>query len=58
MAYIIVYKKRNETIQLEWIVPTKPTNWSEAAIKEAFYRQYSGAEIVSIKACRESCFVG
>jgi hypothetical protein len=55
MTYIIVYKKANETIQLGWIVPF---NWSEAAIREAFYCQYSGAEIVSIKACREGCLVG
>ena len=58
MAYIITYRKNNETHTLEWIVPTKPTNWSEAAIKKAFYRQYSGAEIVSIKACCEGCLVG
>ena len=58
MPYLIIYRKNNETIQLEWIVPTKPTSWSEAAIREAFERQYSGAEIVSIKAIGEGCLVG
>ena len=58
MPYLITYRKNNEQHQLEWIVPTKPTNWSEAAIREAFYRQYSGAEIISIEAIGEGCLVG
>ena len=55
MPYLITYRKSNETIQLPWIVPT---GWSEAAIREAFYRQYSGAEIISIEAVGEGCLVG
>jgi hypothetical protein len=55
MAYIITYRKNNETHKLEWIVPT---GWSTAAIQESFERQFPGVEIVSIKACREGCFVG
>lgn len=47
MAYSITYRKNNETIKIEWIAPS---NWSEAAICQAFYCQYSGAEIISIEA--------
>lgn len=45
MAYEITYRKNNEQHQLEWIAPS---NFSEAAIREAFERQYSGAEIIAI----------
>ena len=55
MPYLITYRKNNETITLEWIAPS---NWSEAAIREAFERQYSGAEIISIAAIGEGCLVG
>ena len=55
MPYLITYKKSNETITLEWIAPS---NWSEAAIREAFYCQYSGARIISIAALGEGCLVG
>lgn len=55
MPYLITYRKNNETIQLEWIVPS---DYSEAAIREAFERQYSGAEIISIEALGEGCAVG
>ena len=55
MPYLITYRKNNETITLEWIAPT---SWSQAAIRQAFYRQYSGAEIISIAACDEGCLVG
>ena len=46
MTYLITYRKNNETITLEWIAPS---NFSQAAIRQAFYCQYSGAEIISIK---------
>jgi hypothetical protein len=55
MAYEITYQKDNATIDLQWIVPT---GWSETAIREAFERQYSGAEIVSVTPCGEGCLVG
>ena len=46
MLCLITYRKNNETITLEWIAPS---NFSQAAIRQAFYCQYSGAEIISIK---------
>lgn len=55
MPYLVTYRKNNEQHQLEWIVPS---NFSEAAIREAFERQYSGAEIISIAACGECCLAG
>ena len=55
MIYLITYRKNNEIITLEWIAPS---NWSEAAIRQAFYFQHSGAEIISIKAIGEGCLVG
>lgn len=55
MTYLITYRKNNETITLEWIAPS---NWSEAAIRRAFYYQHSGAEIISITAIGEDCLVG
>ena len=47
MPYSITYRKNNETINIEWIVPT---GWSESAISEAFERQYPQAEIISLEA--------
>lgn len=55
MPCLITYRKNDETIQLEWIVPS---NYSQAAIRQAFYCQYSGAKIVSIEALGEGCLVG
>ena len=55
MPYLITYRKNNETIQLEWIVPS---NFGQAAIRQAFYCQYSGARIISIEAIGEGCLVG
>ena len=55
MLYLIAYRKNNETITLEWIAPS---NWSEAAIRQAFCCQYSGAEIISITAIGDGCLVG
>ena len=55
MPYLITYRKNNEQHELEWIAPS---NWSQAAIRQAFYCQYSGAEIISITAISEGCFVG
>ena len=55
MHYLITYRKGNETIELEWIVPA---GWGEAAIREAFRRQYPEAEIVSIAACGQGCLIG
>jgi hypothetical protein len=47
MAYSITYRKNNETINLEWIVPT---GWSSAAIRESFKQQYPQAEIIKLEA--------
>jgi hypothetical protein len=47
MAYIITYRKNNETHTLEWIVPT---GWSTAAIYLCFKQQFSGATVVSLEA--------
>ena len=47
MPYFITYRKNNETITIEWIIPT---GWSESAISEAFERQYPQAEIISLEA--------
>ena len=47
MPFKVTYRKNNETINLEWIVPT---GWGEIAIRESFERQYSGAEIISLEA--------
>jgi hypothetical protein len=46
--YEITYRKNNEQIILEWVVPT---NWSPAAIRESFERQFSQAQIISIEPC-------
>jgi hypothetical protein len=47
MAYAITYSKNNETINIEWIVPT---GWSESAIRESFKQQYPQAEIIRLEA--------
>jgi hypothetical protein len=47
MAYKIIYRKNNETINIEWIVPT---GWSTAAIYTSFKQQYPGATVISIEA--------
>jgi hypothetical protein len=47
MAYAITYRKNNETINLEWIVPT---GWGARAIREAFKQQYPDAEIIRLEA--------
>jgi hypothetical protein len=47
MTYSITYRKNNETISIEWIVPT---GWSTAAIYTSFNQQFPGATIISIEA--------
>ena len=47
MAYSITYIKSNETISIEWIVPT---GWTTSAILKSFKQQYPQAEIISIEA--------
>jgi hypothetical protein len=47
MPYSITYRKDNEQICLEWIVPT---GWGEIAIRESFERQYPQAEIIKLEA--------
>jgi hypothetical protein len=47
MPYSITYRKNNETISIEWIVPT---GWNSAAIIQSFKQQYPQAEIISIEA--------
>ena len=46
--YEITYRKNNEQIILEWVVPT---GWSTAAIRESFERQFPQAQIISIEPC-------
>ena len=46
--YEITYRKDNEQISLEWIVPT---GWSTAAIRESFERQFPQAELINIEPC-------
>ena len=47
MPYSITYRKNNETINIEWIVPT---GWTTAAIRQSFEQQYPQAEIIRIEA--------
>jgi hypothetical protein len=47
MAFSITYRKNNETINIEWIVPT---GWTTEAIRQSFEQQYPQAEIVSLEA--------
>ena len=47
MAYSITYRKNNEQVDLEWIVPT---GWGMGAIREAFKQQFPQAKIISIEA--------
>lgn len=47
MAYIITYRKNNETHTLEWIVPT---GWSTTKICKSFEQQYPQAELIELKA--------
>ena len=47
MPFKITYRKNNETINLEWVVPT---GWGMGAIREAFKRQYPQAKIISLEA--------
>lgn len=47
MAYSITYRKNNEQINIEWIVPT---GWGETAIRESFELQFPQAEIISLEA--------
>lgn len=47
MAYAITYRKNNETINIEWIVPT---GWTTAAIRQSFEQQYPQAEIIRLEA--------
>jgi hypothetical protein len=47
MTYSITYRKNNEQINIEWIVPT---GWSTAEIRQSFERQYPEAEIISLEA--------
>ena len=47
MPYSITYRKNNETINLEWVVPT---GWGMGAIREAFKQQYPQAKIISLEA--------
>lgn len=46
--YEITYRKDNEQISLEWVVPT---GWSSAAISDAFKRQFPQAELINIEPC-------
>jgi hypothetical protein len=49
MDYSITYRsKDNETIELEWIVPT---GWGETAIIESFNKQFPQAQLISIEPC-------
>jgi hypothetical protein len=47
MPYSITYRKNNETINIEWIVPT---GWTTAAIRQSFEQQYPQANIIRLEA--------
>jgi hypothetical protein len=47
MAYSITYRKNNEQINIEWIVPS---GWTTAAIRQSFKQQYPQAEIIKLEA--------
>lgn len=47
MAFSITYRKNNETISIEWIVPT---GWTTAEIRQSFEQQYPQAEIIKLEA--------
>jgi len=47
MAFSITYRKNNEQINIEWIVPS---GWSTAEIRQSFERQYPQAEIIKLEA--------
>jgi len=47
MTYSITYRNNNETINLEWIVPT---GWSTTEIRKSFEQQYPQAELIKIEA--------
>jgi hypothetical protein len=47
MAYFITYRKNNEQINIEWIVPT---GWTTEAIRQSFEQQYPQAEIIKLEA--------
>ena len=47
MAFSITYRKNNEQINIEWIVPS---GWSTAEIRQSFERQYPEAQIISLEA--------
>jgi hypothetical protein len=47
MAYSITYRKNNETINIEWIVPT---GWTTGQSARSFKQQYPQAEIISLEA--------
>ena len=47
MPYSITYRKNNEQINMEWIVPS---GWGESAIRQSFKQQYPQAEIIKLEA--------
>ena len=47
MVYSITYRKNNEQIIMEWIVPT---GWSTTKICKSFEQQYPQAELIELKA--------
>ncbi len=47
MAYSITYRKNNEQINIEWIVPS---GWTTTAIRQSFKQQYPQAEIIKLEA--------
>ena len=47
MAYAITYRKNNEQINIEWIVPS---GWGTAKIRQSFEQQYPQAEIIKLEA--------
>ena len=47
MAFSITYRKNNEQINIEWIVPS---GWSADEIRQSFERQYPQAKIVKHEA--------
>lgn len=44
MLYVILYRKNNETHELEWYAPSY---WSAATVRKCFQDRFSEAEIIS-----------
>jgi hypothetical protein len=50
MIYSIIYRKNNETHELEWYAPSY---WSAATVRRCFEERFSNAEIIEFAVCGE-----